>query len=418
MVAEVIEWQREHASPEKGQPPNRIGDPGLPNLGGQVAQFYLDWAKRERRPGNRADFIDLIKFGDVLHDGGTMGHSLLVTDAPAMVEPPEACALLMQYARRPGHTYPHYVEQFDYLMEMGEIWEGRKDRFLVGGIFITSPLRACERAADFMARRIEMGMDCGCGTMACAGASVPVTLAGAIVVTAAELLGVWTAIKAMRADAPLRGSVAAGSVDMRTGNATYCSPEAMLLNFGTIEFFRRLCGVRIGLAGASDYTDAKLPGLAAAMEKAFKAMTVAAFTGVQPPAGQGMLESGKTLSPEQLLIEREVTQHIRQLAKPLRVDPETLAQDTIDEVGLGIGWTYLESEHTLRNFRDALWHPTLLDRGVWQGFEIGQQREREMIDRAHETFLDMLSQYVPPEPDPDKLAAVRKVIERAKKELG
>jgi trimethylamine--corrinoid protein Co-methyltransferase len=417
MVQEVIEAQKHRASPEERQLPNRIRAPGLPGLGCQVAQFYLDWAKKERRAGTRDDLVKMVKLGDVLHGGGSVGHCLLMRDVPAPIEPIVACALLIEYARSPGHTYPHYAEQFDYLMEIGEIYEGRIDRFLIGGIFITSPLRVCRRAADFMARRLKLGMECYMGTMACAGASVPVTLAGAIVVAAAEILGTWACIHAMRPEAQFRASIAAGSVDMRSGNTSYCSPEAMLLNLGTAEFFRRICGKRIGIAGASDYSDAKFPGLAAAYEKAFKVMTVSAFTGVQPPVGEGMLESGKTLSPEQLLIEREVTQHIQRLANPLDVSDEALALDAIREATSSVGQTFINTEHTLHHFRAALWHPGLLNRGVWQSFAVNAATEREIVDRAHEMVEEKVAQYVPPPVGEDKLKAIRKVVERARRKL-
>ena len=414
MVEEVIEAARAQAPADRARPQERMAAPGLPGIGCQVAQFYLDWAEKRRRSGNRADLIRMIKLGDVLAERGSVGHSLLMTDVPAMAEPMEACALLIEYAHTPGYTYPHYAEQFDYLMEMGEILEGDKDRFLIGGVFITSPLRMCERAAEFMARRLDMGMECNAGTMACVGASVPVTMAGAIAVTAAEIIGSWAAIKAMRPDAALSSGIAAGSLDMRTGNSTFCSPEAMRLNFGVIEFFRLLCNKRIGLAGASDYCDAKFPGVAAAMEKAFKAMTVAAFTGVQPPVGQGMLESGKTLCPEQLIIERELTQHIRALAEPLEINSDTLAVDAAEEVGLGLNRSYIDCEHTFSHFREALWHPTLFDRGVWQGFEAQEAKEHEILDRAHEVVIAKIEEYSRPEVDGDKLKAVRAVVGRAK----
>ena len=60
--------------------------------------------------------------------------------------------------------------------------------------------------------------------------------------------------------------------------------------------------------GGGEYSDAREPGLYAALEKAYKAMTIAAFTGFHPPIGQGMLETGKTLSPAQLLIERDLSE--------------------------------------------------------------------------------------------------------------
>ena len=414
MVEEVIEAAKAQAPADRASPQNHMTAPGLPGIGCQVAQFYLDWAAQERRAGSRADLIRMIKLGDVLAERSSVGHALLMTDVPAMIEPLEACALLCEYAHTPGYTYPHYAEQFDYLMEMGEIVDGDRTRFLIGGVFITSPLRLCERAAEFMARRLAMGMECNASTMACVGASVPVTMAGAIAVSAAEILGCWTAVRAMRPEATLSSGIAAGSLDMRNGNATYCSPEAMRLNFGVAEFFRRLCGKRIGIAGASDYCDSKFPGVAAAMEKAFKAMTVAAFTGVQPPAGQGMLESGKTLCPEQLIIERELTQHLQALAQPLAVDPDTLAVDTVEEVGLGLNRSYIDCDHTFAHFRAALWHPALLDRGVWQGFEAQSAKERHIVDKAHEVVVAKIEEYRRPEVDTDKLRAIRAVVDRAK----
>jgi trimethylamine:corrinoid methyltransferase-like protein len=391
--------------------------PPLPTLDLQVAQLFLDWEKRERRPGNRADLIRMIQFADALHGEAGVGHCLLMQDVPPMVEPMEAIALLAEHAHRPTVTYPHYAEQFDYLAEMGEIWDGRKDRFLAGGAYVSSPLRLCKRAADFIVRRLEMGMECSTGTMATVGGNVPVTMAGAIVVASAEILGVWTAIKALRGGATLSASIAAGSVDMRTGNTTYCSPEAMRLNLGTAEFFRRLCDARIGIAGSDDYTDAKFPGLAAALQKAVKAMTVLAFTGALPPAGEGLLESGKTLSPEQLLIERDVTEQLRRVVGPIDVNLESLASQAIEKVGHGLTESYIECEHTLHHFRESLWHPALLDRTVWHGFEIEAGQDRALVDRAHKLFKHTLASYHTPDADPARLAAMKAVVARAQDRL-
>lgn len=412
LTLEMIERQRRRATEET--PPRRVA-PGLPGVGTQVAQFVLDCEKRERRSGNREDLIRLIHFGDALHPDRPVGHVLLMTDVPPLLEPLEAVALLAEHAHHPGHTYPHHAEQFDYLAEIGEIWEGNRERFLVGGVFVTSPLRLCRRAADFMVKRLRQGLGCSCATMACVGASVPVTLAGALTVTAAEILGAWAASYAFCPEAPLSGGLACGSIDMRTGNASYCSPEAMRLNFGTRELFHRLCGASLGIAGACDYTDAKFPGAAAAMEKAFKVMTVLAYTGLQPPVGEGMLESGKTFSPEQLLIERDVTEQVRRLAQPVVVSPETLARETIEAVGVDA--SYLDSEHTAHHFRQALWHPELLDRSVWRGFDTEARGEADLVARAHRRAQEILAAYQPPQPDPQKLRAIRAVIEQARRAL-
>ena len=416
MLEEILEEERKNSAPE--QPRETLSAPGKPGLGLQVAQLYYDYGEKERRAGNRQDLIDMIHFGDVLHEQGSVGHSLLMTEANPMTEPLEAVRLLIEHAHTPGHTYPHYAEQFDYLAQIGEIYCDDREHFLIGGIFITSPLRLCERAADFMTGMLARGLDCSVGTMPVVGATVPVTMAGSIAVSAAEIIGCWAATKALRPEAPLGAGIAAGSIDMRTGNATFCSPEAMLLNFGTVEFFRKACGKRIGIAGASDYCDARLPGLYAAYEKATKVMTVAFITGQQSGVGGGMLESGKTLSPEQLLLEREVTDHLRRLAQPVEVSDETLAMPAILEVGVGQEKSYVQMEHTLHHFRKELWQPALWGRTAWEGYERERAKEGEMLDKAHAQFKEMLASYEPPEVDPTMLAEIDRVIEKAKQEIG
>ncbi|HID07625.1 MAG TPA: hypothetical protein EYP10_10835 [Armatimonadetes bacterium] len=411
---EDCQRQVAHATARK---PKRFEPPPLPFMGVQVAQFYFDYECKERRAGRRQDFITMIHFADALEPGRAVGHCLLMSDIPHLIEPLEAVALLIEHAHKPGYTYPHYIEQFDYLADIGEIYCGDRNRFLIGGIFITSPLRVCKRAADFLVKKIDLGLPCGVGTMPVMGASAPVTYAGAIVVASAEIIGTWMAIRALNEGAELNAGIGAGSIDMRTGNATFCSPEAMLYNFATVEFFRKVTGKKINVAGGSDYTDARMPGLYAAFEKATKAMMVACFTGRHPGAGQGMLESGKTLSPEQLLLDREMTEMVRLFAEPIEVNAETLALDAIEQVGIGLHSSYLESEHTLKWHRSALWQPRFLDRSVWEGFERERAKEEAAVERAHATFKETLTRYQPPQVDERMLRDIHSVIERARRNL-
>jgi len=74
---------------------------GLPDLETQVAQFVIDHATDERRSGNKADFVRLVQFGDALHGDQGVGHCLLLTDVPPLVEPLEAGLLLAEHVRKP-----------------------------------------------------------------------------------------------------------------------------------------------------------------------------------------------------------------------------------------------------------------------------------------------------------------------------
>ena len=254
--------------------------------------------------------------------------------------------------------------------------------------------------------------------MPVAGASTPVTVAGSVAVSAAEMLGAWAAIKALDPAMPVGGGIGGGVVDMRTGNVSFCDPEAMLRNLATIRLFRRVCHYDMRVAGASDYCDARWPGLYAAFEKAHKSMLCAAFYGRHAGVGQGMLDSGKTFSPVQFLLDREVSESLQRLSRPVAVDAETLALDEILDIGPALERSYVDSPHTLAHFRDALWFPELLDRTSYESFDVEAAREQAVLDRAQARFEEILDSYEPPEIDEEKMRALQQVVSRAREALG
>jgi trimethylamine--corrinoid protein Co-methyltransferase len=248
--------------------------------------------------------------------------------------------------------------------------------------------------------------------MPVAGVTTPVTIEGFIAVSAAEHVATWLAGRAVNPDVRLGGSQWAGTIDMRTGAISYSCSDAMYYAFASIEFLRRWTGVSIP-PGSGEYCDAKLPGLYAVLEKHYKAMTVAAFTGTHPSLGQGMLECGKTICAAQLMLERDLAGSLSALGRSIDPTPENLALDTIADIGLGLSRNHLQSEHTLRHFRDSLWLPELVDRSGWNGPET----EAAALDRAQSRADELIAQYRKPEGREDKLRALRAVMERAGREL-
>jgi trimethylamine--corrinoid protein Co-methyltransferase len=68
-----------------------------------------------------------------------------------------------------------------------------------------------------------------------------------------------------------------------------------------------------------------------------------------------------TGSQEMMVVCDEVIGVVRRLLQGIQVTPETLAVDTIHEVGPG--GSFLMAEHTVRHCREA-WYPRLFDRQV------------------------------------------------------
>ena len=410
LVAEFAAGLRQSAHDPEDEKPG-FSPPALARLGTQVAQFFLDDRTGERRPGSREDLITLIKLGDALHRDDGVGHSLLLRDMPPLLEPLEAAMLLAEYAHVPGPAFVWNVRQVDYLIEMGEIL-GIPEWYSLGAICFSHPLRFDKDVADRFVRQARSGYPTGLTGMQVSGATTPVTVAGFIAVSAAEFVATWIAARALNSEVPLRGSIWGGTLDMKTGAVSYCSPDGMLRAFATAEFLRRWCGQHVGVGGG-EYCDARRPGRYAALEKAYKAMTVAAFTGQHPPVGEGMLESGKTISPAQLVLDREFGRGAQVLAGEFPVTPESIAMDAILDVGLGLDKSYLETEHTLRHHRECLWRPEIVGRAGWNGWA----DEEATLERAKRRVVELTAAYEKPSVDPAKLARMRQVVERARREL-
>ena len=378
-----------------------------------VAQFYYDWAKQERRPGNAEDFLYIVRFGDV--HGGTVSHPLLLHREPPMVESLEALYLLLGHASRPGTTYMHYGQQAPYLAEIGEIWSSDRRRFLAACVFAATPLRFDRRGCSVFRAMVEHGMPGSIGTMVVSGASAPITPAGAIVTAAAEILGGWIILRVLGATPPYGAGAATGSLNMRTAHAGFGTPEAMLQDLGVVELFRRRWGGHVGVAGQADYTDAQTPGIQAAYDRSLECMWVAAVTGTHPHVGSGLLDNGKTFCLEQLVIDEYVGRAHRRIAAGLEVSGETINLDDILAVGTGQGRSHMETEHTLRHYGESYHNPLFDVSPHADGDE--DARNRRVLERAHEIVVETVKKYVPPDVDADKLAAVRKVIDRARSDL-
>jgi len=410
MVRDFTEGvRRENAG--RGGWPERFSAPGLAGIGTQVAQFFHDHDTGERRSSNRQDFITCIKFGDVLQEGGSVGHSLAMTDVPPLLEPLEAGLLLAEHAHDPGPPFAWNARQVDYLIEMGEIL-GKPNWYTMGAMCFAHPLRFDRDVADRFVRQARDGGSAGITAMPVAGLTTPVTVEGFVVVASAEVVATWIAGRALNPEALLGGSMWAGSVDMKTGAVSYSAFDAMFYAFACVQFLRKWVGAYVPV-GAGEYCDAKVPGLYTALEKAYKALLVTAFTGQPPGAGSGLVDEGKTLSLVQLLLDRDYAAGVGQLAHSIDPTAERIAMPTILEVGVGLSRNYFETDHTLSHFRSSVWLPQLVDRSGWNG----SAAEEEVLAQTGARVNDLISQYEKPEGREDQLAAMRQVVERAGREL-
>jgi trimethylamine--corrinoid protein Co-methyltransferase len=125
------------------------------------------------------------------------------------------------------------------------------------------------------------------------------------------------------------------------------------------------------------------------------------------------MDSGMIVSAEQLVLGNEIINMAKRFIKGIEVNQETLAREVIEQVGPG--GHYLEHDHTLKHFKDELWHPKLLTRQsriAWEesGSKDMSQRIKEELRKIVETHKIPLL--------PDKtLAALEKIKKDRDKEI-
>jgi trimethylamine--corrinoid protein Co-methyltransferase len=95
-----------------------------------------------------------------------------------------------------------------------------------------------------------------------------------------------------------------------------------------------------------------------------------------------VLSAASAFSPEQLVMDSEVYSWNARIVAGVMVDEETIALDTIRQVG--IGGNYLAQRHTRKHMKDV-WRPRLLDRSMWDawvasGAKGAYERASELVD--------------------------------------
>jgi len=121
-----------------------------------------------------------------------------------------------------------------------------------------------------------------------------------------------------------------------------------------------------------------------ALEKMLACLTHAQ-TRVSTVWGVGSLESEKTISPVQAVIDNEIIGMTRKYLSGFKVDDESIALDEIRRAG--ISGQFMSSEYTLSHFRGAIFEPRVLVRT-----QRSQSGEGEnMVRKAEKTVEQVLA---------------------------
>jgi trimethylamine--corrinoid protein Co-methyltransferase len=390
------------------------------SIGGGAPLFY-DHARKANRYATRQDFLATIRLAEGLPQVVTMGNGVHCLkeddgrDVPPKMVAIEGAALVARHSSKPGCTSIIDRRQLPFLRELGEIVKGSAQAYLRNPILVNihdteSPLRLTRPEAAIIEDMARAGLSIFILPMPLAAISTPVYPIAAAIVAAAEILGVWTAVKALNPDCPVEARCVAGVLNPANGAASFAAPETVLIDLAVARLFRERygvpCGTGVGLI------DAPVPGALSIYERTFKACS-AALAG-EPSFPAGIIGGAVVFSPEQVLLDLDIAAGQAQLLRGIGGEHFAESPALIRE--RGIGGLHLDSEHTARHFRECLQIPTVLPR--LKSTDAGGALSQDPVQIAHLRYREILEANPLREPEEDRARQIDRVVREARRALG
>ena len=387
---------------------DRAGEPAM-SLGGYNSYFgngsavtsVYDLETGEHRPTTLADGIQAARLCDAL----PMIDFVMAHAHPGEVDP--HVALLVSFGTMVSNTTKPLVVVAENAADLevmrriaGELRGGSeelrdKPYFLLYGE-PTSPLRHPEDSLAKLLLCADYGIPCVYSTSPLAGGTAPITVAGHVAQGTAESLLGLTVHQLRRPGSPFVFGIGPAVLDMGTMQSAYNAPEYLMGYVCAVEMARWLDLPNWGYAGT---TDAQVIDAQAGMEAAeLTFLSLAAGSNLNHDIGY--IDYGMTASLELIVIVDEYLSLNRRLFAGVEVSPETLAVETIRQVGPG--GDFLSSKHTARHVRTAQWRPSIINR---QGYVRWQEEGGlDLREKARRKALKLLETHQPA-PLPEAVAA-------------
>ena len=240
------------------------------------------------------------------------------------------------------------IENAKYWFEIIDILTGLgKHDFPYFSVMVCphSPLAINKVVSHITLESAQRGLPIICSPVPLAGGTTPFTLAGTLVLSNAETLFILVCAQTIRPGLPFVYGPHTSIMDMSTGAFRSMGPERMLLGLGNTQMAR---WYKLPDYFTVGHSGSKLLDIQAGYEHGMGLIT-ALSSRASVVGCVGSLTQAIVLSPEDTLIGIEFIRALKRLRDGILINPETIAYDTIKDVGPG--GHFLTAEHTLRHLR-------------------------------------------------------------------
>ena len=365
------------------------------------------------RQSTKADLAASARLCDALKEVNLYSRSVYPLDQPQKslhLHTAEAC---FNNTSKPFLNGPESEWETKKIIEMAAAAVGGEEKLkarkpIVFISAVSSPLKLSGKFCETIMTSSQADFPTFIASMAMAGATAPVHLAGVLVQTNAEILAGVVLAQLVRKGIPVVYNSYSTAMDLRLGTSPLGSPETALVGAsvaGLCRYYQLPCLVP-GLS-----SDSKQHGIQAAFEKTMTGVS-AAMAGASILVGIGGLETGLTFDFGQAVLDDEIVRMIKHLKQGIEVKAETLSIDLIDEIGqMG---NYLSHDTTFSKMK-SFSQTHLFDRNNREDWK--NNGKPDSYARALSRAIEILETH---EPEPLPLGAagrIRSIVEEAEKEV-
>jgi trimethylamine--corrinoid protein Co-methyltransferase len=356
------------------------------NLGG--ARDVIEAGTGGKHVATAQDVRDATRLLDALENCHTITPFFTPCDVPG-----DLMSLAMY-----RHTLPHtvkpvqgpgvqYPAEARAVVRMAEII-GKPDEVLTLAVSPVSPLTIPDHEVDAIFEIARLGIAFGPLPCPTAGATAPMSIAGALAQQNAEVLMCLVLAQLVRPGLPIIYCGRLAMMEPRTGVSVWGGVELALASAGTVGLGHRY-GFAVNVYGFS--TNSHSLDLQSGFERGLNAV-VPALAGADELSGIGEMEAGVSGSFAQMVADNEFAASILRTRKGFEVNDDSLAVELFGPVMDG-SRNFLSQKHTLKYLKSGEVLLTKMhERGTWESWESGgrldlarrAQSEAERILREHQ----------------------------------
>jgi len=377
---------------------------------GYGAPFVTD-LDNGRRKATLKDFENFVKLtGASANQDLLSGTVVEPTDVPAEIRHAQMLYTSVKYSDKCFMGSTMGARAARECLQMASILFGSRTELasnpvLFGIVGALSPLKYDARMLEALMEYAAAGQPQIIASLAIAGATGPVTLAGTLALQNAEVMAGIVLAQLVREGTPVIFGGVSTNAEMRNGTLSIGSPE-MAINAAATAQMARYYGMPVRGGGA--VCDAKSPGAQASYESMMN-LLMARLSGINFVLhSAGILESFNCMSYEKFIIDDEMCGMVRRIKRGYEVNPDTLAFDVVEEVGPG--GHFLDKDHTFDHFRTEFYQPQLSNRDDYVSWQTNGSPQS--METANKKYKEILETYEAPKLSSDVDKDLRKFIEQ------